>query len=101
MGALLEWLEVGSLLGMGVMIGIVSSGIGGAFFDALGVAGTLLIFFAAGWLFLTRKVRELGSRSQSCTCFRRVALLGIFSGLNREEDFRLVLGGGSLERVHP
>jgi hypothetical protein len=56
MGALREWLEVGSLLGMGILTGMVFSRIGGNFMDALGVAGTLMIFFAAGWLFLTRKV---------------------------------------------
>ena len=81
MGALLEWLEVGSLLGMGVMIGIVSSGIGGAFFDALGVAGTLLIFFAAGWLFLTRKVQTHRPRED-------VLLFSFFSVLDRLQNVR-------------
>ena len=37
-------------------IGLLCSKVGGKFMDAMGVAGTLILFFAAGWLFLTRKV---------------------------------------------
>jgi hypothetical protein len=51
-----DFLEVGGLLGMGLGIGMLCSGIGGTIADFFGIAATLGLFFAAGWLFLTRRV---------------------------------------------
>mmetsp|Transcript_8591 Transcript_8591/g.20289 ORF Transcript_8591/g.20289 Transcript_8591/m.20289 type:complete len:496 (+) Transcript_8591:136-1623(+) len=56
MSALKEITEVGGLLGLGLGIGILCSGIGGWFMDAVGIIATLVLFFAAGWIFLSRKV---------------------------------------------
>lgn len=51
-----DFLEVGGLLGMGLGIGMLCSGIGGTIADFVGISATLGLFFAAGWLFLTRRV---------------------------------------------
>ena len=51
-----DFLEVGGLLGMGLGIGMLCSSIGGTVTDFFGIAATLGLFFAAGWLFLTRRV---------------------------------------------
>jgi hypothetical protein len=51
-----DFLEVGGLLGMGLGIGMLCSRIGGVWTDYVGIAATLVLFFAAGWLFLTRRV---------------------------------------------
>lgn len=55
-GSVRDFIEVGGLLGCGVIIGLLCSRVGGTVMDAVGVCGTLVLFFAAGWLFLTRKV---------------------------------------------
>jgi hypothetical protein len=55
-GSVRDFIEVGGLLGCAVMIGLLCSRIGGQVMDAVGVICNLVIFFAAGWLFLTRKV---------------------------------------------
>jgi hypothetical protein len=54
--AVRDFIEVGGLLGSGVGIGLLCSKVGGTLMDAVGVFGTMVLFFAAGWLFLTRKV---------------------------------------------
>jgi|NorSeaMetagenome_1021524.scaffolds.fasta_scaffold470238_1 hypothetical protein len=53
--AVRDFVEVGSLLAAGVSIALVCSSIGGVVMDTLGFLATLVLFFAAGFFFLTRK----------------------------------------------
>ena len=52
-----DFIEVGSMLASGVSIGLLCSSIGGVVMDTLGFIATLVLFFAAGFYFLTRKVQ--------------------------------------------
>eukprot|EP00277_Geminigera_cryophila_P016118 CAMPEP_0179438488 /NCGR_PEP_ID=MMETSP0799-20121207/22218_1 /TAXON_ID=46947 /ORGANISM="Geminigera cryophila, Strain CCMP2564" /LENGTH=520 /DNA_ID=CAMNT_0021220149 /DNA_START=153 /DNA_END=1715 /DNA_ORIENTATION=+ len=54
--AVRDFVEVGSMLATGVTIGLLCSSIGGVFMDTLGFVATLVLFFGAGFYFLTRKV---------------------------------------------
>lgn len=54
--AVRDFVEVGSMLASGVSIGLLCSSIGGVIMDTLGFLATLVLFFAAGFYFLTRKV---------------------------------------------
>uniref|UniRef100_A0A7S0HWW1 Abscisic acid G-protein coupled receptor-like domain-containing protein n=1 Tax=Hanusia phi TaxID=3032 RepID=A0A7S0HWW1_9CRYP len=58
MSAVRDFLEVGSLLGMGVGIGLLCSRVRGAVMDFIGIGSTWMLFFAAGWLFLSRKIMK-------------------------------------------
>jgi len=53
-----DFIEVGSMLASGVSIGLLCSSIGGVVMDTLGFIATLVLFFAAGFYFLTRKVQQ-------------------------------------------
>ena len=53
-----DFIEVGSMLASGVSIGLLCSSIGGVVMDTLGFMATLVLFFAAGFYFLTRKVQQ-------------------------------------------
>jgi len=53
--AVRDFVEVGSMLATGVTIGLLCSSIGGVFMDTLGFVATLILFFGAGFYFLTRK----------------------------------------------
>jgi len=55
--AVRDFVEVGSMLATGVTIGLLCSSIGGVFMDTLGFVATLVLFFGAGFYFLTRKAR--------------------------------------------
>ena len=54
--AVRDFLEVGSMLAAGVSIGLLCSSVGGVVMDAFGFVATLVLFFGAGFYFLTRKV---------------------------------------------
>lgn len=53
--AVRDFVEVGALLACGVSIALVCSSIGGVIMDTLGFLATLVLFFAAGFFFLTSK----------------------------------------------
>ena len=43
---------------MGLCIGMLCSRIGGVWTDYVGIAATLVLFFAAGWLFLEKSLER-------------------------------------------
>lgn len=70
--AVRDFIEVGGLLGSGVVIGLLASRIGDVVMDVIGVCSTLVLFFAAGWLFLSRKMlKDIEAKALLVPCFRR------------------------------
>ena len=59
--AVRDFVEVGGLLASGVSIALVCSSIGGVVMDTLGFLATLVLFFVAGFFFLTSKARPTPS----------------------------------------
>ncbi len=66
--AVRDFVEVGGLLASGVSIALVCSSIGGVVMDTFGFLATLVLFFAAGFFFLTSKARPTPSAPARDVC---------------------------------
>lgn len=75
--AVRDFVEVGGLLASGVSIALVCSSIGGVVMDTLGFLATLVLFFVAGFFFLTSKARPTPSAPARDACVRRSVWRGM------------------------